>query len=683
MQFLAGVGPRRAEVLARIGVETIGDLLEYFPSRHEREEASTIEHLDLGMTATIVGQVRKVRRRPGRRGPTVSATVQDNTGTCTLTWFNAAWMTDRLQQDAIVRATGKVSEYRDGPQLVNPRIEILGDDAEPVDESAPPRWVPVYPATTDLSSRQIARLIDRHLDTLLPLAEERYPAEFVRSRRLAPRDWSIRAMHHPTSETDTTAARRRLAYDELLEMQIVVQWARRRRREGPPAVSVRVDEKIDERIRGRFPFALTAGQSRAVADVVADFAGDRPMYRLVQGDVGCGKTVVALYAALAAVANRLQTALMAPTELLAQQHHRAIDRYLRGSRVRHALLVGGLPASRRDEIRRRLAGGELDIVVGTHALIQDDVHFKKLGLVIVDEQHRFGVRQRAAIRGKGASPHYLIMSATPIPRTLCMTIFGDLDVSTIEEMPPGRGPISTRVVIGDRRQTEWEFVRGRLRQGERAFVVYPLVDESDRVALSAATTEYERLQREVFADWTVGLIHGRLGADERERAMQAFADGRTQVLVATTVIEVGIDVPEATCMVIEHADRFGLSQLHQLRGRVGRGSRGGYCLLMTDAADGAEHERLAALLRTTDGFEIAEEDLRLRGPGAITGTQQHGVPELRVANLISDGDLVRLAQRDAADILRDDPRLAGPIRAPLRRSIARRYRDAAALIRAG
>lgn len=683
VQYLPGVGPRRAVIFRQLGVSTVGDLLEYVPLRHERRENRTIENLDEGMVATVIGQIRGVSVRRTHRGPTVSTTLIDNTGQCSLCWFNAAWMADRLQTGMIVRATGRVTAYHDRPQMVNPRFMVLPEDTQPVDESVPAEFEPVYPATAELSSRMIAKIVSSSLDRLLPLVREWHSEDYFNQRRLAPRQWAIAAMHRPRNESDLAQARRRLAYDELLLMQLAVSLARHHRRDCAAAKPMQWSEEIDRRIRRRFPFKLTAGQDRAVQVIVRDLLTSRPMNRLLHGDVGCGKTVVALYAALVTVASRCQAAIMAPTELLAEQHYRSVSRYLADSRVRFALLTGKIAGPARKEMLKRIEDGGLDIVVGTHALIQQDVRFDRLGLVVVDEQHRFGVRQRATIRSKGPAPHYLVMTATPIPRTLAMTVFGDLDVTTIDESPPGRSPVQTRVVDREAKDSAWHFVRSRLAQGEQAFVVYPLIDESDKMELKAATTEHARLVKQVFPGRSVGLLHGRLKPEQREAVMADFTAGRSHVLVATTVVEVGIDVPNATCMVIEHADRYGLSQLHQLRGRIGRGSRPGYCLLLTDSPDPEANERLAVLTRTTDGFRIAEEDLRLRGPGEMLGTRQHGLPELRVANLIDDADLLRLAQQDAAAIVPRDPQLRRPEHGLLRAMLLRRYRDTIGLLDVG
>lgn len=683
VQYLPGVGPGNAAALAKLGIETAGDLLEHLPMRYERRECRTIENLDEGMTATVVGQITAVRKRVGRGGGSVSASMTDNTGRCSLRWFNAGWVADRLRSGDIVRASGKVTEYRDAPQLVNPRFTILGDDAEPVDESAPAEVEAVYPATASISSRVIGKLIATNLDRLLEVTEELHTDAFRKARKLMQRRTAMELLHRPNDSGLFDDARRRLAYDELLLLQLATSLVRRHNATNARAEPLKTTSVIDERIRRRFPFALTAAQDRAVRSIVSDLAAPRPMNRLLQGDVGCGKTVVALYAALVAVANKCQVAIMAPTELLADQHHRSIVGFLAGSRVRHCLLVGGLPARRRRDMLSDIEGGAMDLVVGTQALIQGDVRFNRLALVIVDEQHRFGVRQRATIRSKGLAPHYLVMTATPIPRTLSMTVFGDLDVTTIDSLPPGRAGIVTQVATANEHASVWRAARARLAEGEQVYVVYPIVDESDVLDVRAATTEHLRLSEQVFPDFTVGLLHGRMAPDERNAVMDDFTSGRTQVLVSTTVIEVGIDVSNATTMVIEHAERYGLSQLHQLRGRVGRGDRKGYCFLLTDAPDHKIGRRLAVLARTTDGFEIAEEDLRLRGPGEMLGTRQHGLPELRVADLIKDGELLRLAQRDADDMIRSDPKLLGANLAALRNAVHRKYRQRLGLLGVG
>jgi len=682
VQFLPGVGPNRAKALEQLGIRTAGDLLQHFPARYERREQRTIENLDEGMTATIIGQLTAVRFQFGRRGRSVTATLTDNTGRCSLTWFNAGWMRDKLQPGVNVRVTGKVSEYRRLPQFANPKIEFLDEDAQPVDESADLEFDAVYPACAAISSRAVAKLIETALPRLLPLVSEWHDDSFLAARKLMARRTAIEAIHRPISDTQTEPARRRLAYDEFIQLQMATSLARRARRAGT-APAIAVSDEVDRRIRARFPFAFTAAQDRAVTAIRNDLAQPRPMNRLLQGDVGCGKTAVALYAALAAIAGKQQAAIMAPTELLAEQHHREVTRRLAGSRVRIGYLRGGIGAKQRRELIADIAAGTLDLVIGTQALIEPDVVFDRLALVIVDEQHRFGVRQRAVIRSKGATPHYLVMSATPIPRTLAMTVFGDLDVTTIDALPPGRPKRTTRLLRPGEHEKAWSFVNERLTAGEQAYVVYPLVAESETMDLRAAETEHERLASTAFRDRRVGLLHGRMSADARQSVMAEFSAGKIDVLVSTTVIEVGIDVPNATVMVIEHAERFGLSQLHQLRGRIGRGGKAGHCLLLTASNGGPALERLRVMTATDDGFRIAEEDLRLRGPGEILGTRQHGLPEFRAADLLKDGDLLRMAQRDAEELLASDPQQKRNNAAALQKIVQTRFGSCLGFVDAG
>jgi len=680
IKFLKGVGPARAKRLAKLGLRTVGDLLEHFPMRHERREARLIENLDYGMTATVVGQIARVSATFGRGGKTIRAALIDNTGRCSLTWFHAGWIQDKIKQGMVIRATGKVNEFRHLPQIVNPQFTVLADDAGPVDESEAPELAGVYPATMEVSSKAIAKLVRANLDDMLRAADEPLPRELRVRRELPGRRWALRQMHLPENDDKREKARSRLAYDELLLMQLSVALARRARKHAGAAQAFEINPLIDERIRARFPFALTDAQNRAIADIAGDIANPRPMNRLLQGDVGCGKTVVALYAALRAIAGKAQAAIMAPTELLAEQHYRNARKYLDGSRVRIGFMRGGVSTAERRQLRLGAAAGQLDLIVGTHALIQEGVEFKQLGLVVVDEQHRFGVKQRAALRGKGTAPHFLLMTATPIPRTMALTAFGDLDVTVIDQLPPGRSPIKTRVFMENEAREVWNLVNQRLVAGEQAYVVYPVIEESEKLDLRDATSAFEKMQNGPFADRRVALLHGRLPREERDAVMSAFAAGEIDVLVATTVIEVGIDVPNATCMVIEHSERFGLSQLHQLRGRVGRGDKPGYCYLIGDKQ---ERERLNIMAGTTDGFEIAEEDLRIRGPGEFFGTRQSGLPELRVANLAEDIDLIMRARDDAATLLRNDPHLEKKENRLLKHALKAKYGPAMEWISAG
>ena len=680
VQFVRGVGPFRAQQFAQLGVRTVGDLLEHFPFRHALHPRSqAIGDLEYGVVATVVGELRSVRTSGPLDRQTVSADIVDGTGRCRVRWFNSSYLRDRLVSGQVVRITGKVELRGDLASFTNPEFT-------PIDENDPnplvhdhDRHEPVYPATAKLPSRQIHRILNEVLDRGAEAVCDFVPEAIRTRRKLPPRRTAILRYHRPTTLDDVPIARRRLAYDEFLLCQLGFQLSRRRKA-APAARPIVVNEKMDERIRKRFPFVLTSGQDRAVAEIRSDLAKPEPMNRLLQADVGAGKTAVAVYAALAAIANRRQVALVAPTEVLAGQHHAKIQRYLQGSRVRLEYLAGSTAKGRRVSLLRGLKTKEVDWVIGTHALFERDVAFADLGLVIIDEQHKFGVAQRAALRRKGVAPHVLVMTATPIPRTLAMTAFADLDVSTIDGGLPDRQPVVTRLVPRGKTDAAWEFMRSRLNRGEQAYIVYPLVEESDSLPLKAAAAEVERLSRTTLLGYRAALLHGRMKPAEKDAVMKRFRSGEVQALVCTTVIEVGVDVANATVMAVQHAERYGLSQLHQLRGRIGRGSKKSYCLLFTESWNEPSQARLRILCETTDGFRIAEEDLRLRGPGELLGTRQHGLPAFKVADVINDFELLAQARDDAASILRGDADLSIPQHTPLRREVLRRYGRALNLI---
>ena len=672
VQYVKGVGPTRATQLGQLGIETVEDLLTYFPFRFDlRHRAQAIASLTgTEKSATVAGEVLEVAERPRGAHPFFQAQIRDDSGWVFIKWFHGGYLRDQIRPGIHLAVHGKVSLYREQIQFVNPRHQILWDSAGArLDED---ELMPVYPAGGKLTSAMIGAVIRRALPDTQRLIPRWFSREYLSHRGLPPRPQAVEAMHHPEDKDQWAAARRRLAYDECLIMQLGIALTRMRE-VSRPAHALTAGDEIDRRIRARFPFELTDAQNRTIGEIVADLSQPRPMNRLIQGDVGSGKTVVALYAGLLAVAGRKQVAIMAPTEILATQHYRKIEGYLSGSRVRTALLVGGRTARQRQDVLGGLAGGEVDLVVGTHALISEGVRFRNLALVVVDEQHKFGVRQRTSIRGKGYAPHYLVMTATPIPRTLAMTVFGDLDVSVIDALPPGRGKTQTRCFDLNDMAEVLDTVREKLAEGQQAYFIYPLVSPSAEVELTAAEEAFAELADGPLRDFSVGMVHGQMPGREKEAAMQDFRSGKTRVLVASVVVEVGVDVPTANVMVVVHADRFGLAQLHQLRGRIGRSVEDAICLLVAGPAGPAARERMKVLEETADGFRIAEEDLRLRGPGEIFGTRQHGLPELKVADLVEDFELLRMARRDGFDIVREDPDLSAPHHQQLRHEVLRAY----------
>ncbi|UCG33934.1 MAG: ATP-dependent DNA helicase RecG, partial [Phycisphaerales bacterium] len=682
VQFVKGVGPLRAEQLAGLGIRTVRDLIQHYPFRYGAQEAARpIADLVEGHNVTVVGTLADVRYLPHRRRAPIRALVEDETGECEILWFQSAYLADKLNLGDRLRLHGKARLGGDMFQLVNPQTEWLREQDEK--SSTEERLEPVYPASMEITSRQLKRWIRAILPGVLGELPELHAPLFLRERRLPTISTAVQRIHVPRRNGDAQIARRRLAYDELLLMQLAIALKREQRRRAARATPIEVSPEIDRRIRRRLRFTFTGAQDRVVAEIAADLARPYPMNRLLQGDVGAGKTAVALYAALAAVARRMQTAIMAPTEVLARQHFANVERYLADSRVRRVLLVGGLPIRERRRICGAIADGQIDLVVGTHALLERGVTFASLGVVVIDEQHKFGVRQRSTLRHKGLEAHLLTMSATPIPRSLAMTAFGELDISVIDELPPGRMPVATRLVRRHQVAEAWAFVRRQLRAGRQVFVVYPLVEESDTLPLRAAAREADLLAQDQLRGHAVGLLHGQMKPADKHAVMERFRARKLQVLVATTVIEVGLDVPNATVMVIHHAERYGLSQLHQLRGRIGRGGYEGHCLLMTDVDSLSSRRRLEVLVRSSDGFEVAEEDLRHRGPGELLGVQQHGDIGLRVARLPDDFDLLELAAGDARQIVAADPQLRRSDRAACRAELIRLHRHSLAWLDSG
>jgi ATP-dependent DNA helicase RecG len=674
IRYVKGVGEVRAAQVGELGIATLGDLLTYFPRRFDlRRQAQPIGTLHGNEpAATVVGEVLEVEERRHARRPFLQCCLDDGTGWVLVKWFHGSYLRDRLKPGITLAVSGKVSVYREYLQFINPRHQIIHDPASA--GLAADELLPVYPAGAKLTSGHIALIIRRVLPQAIELIPRWFDRPFLSRRALLDRPAAVAAMHRPDDKEQWAAARRTLAYEECLLMQLGLAMTRLRK-VSRPAHPLPLSKEIDRRIRARFPFTLTAAQDRVIAEIAADLSHDKAMNRLLQGDVGSGKTVVALYATLLAVARGKQAALMAPTEILASQHYQKIQAYLTGSRVRSALLVGGQGAGQRDQILAGLAEGQTDLVVGTHALLNEDVRFAHLALVVVDEQHKFGVRQRSSIRGKGFAPHYLVMTATPIPRTLAMTVFGDLDVSVLDASPPGRGQTTTRCVGGERTEEVLKLVEDKLAAGQQAYFIYPLVEASPRLELQTARDAYRQLAAGPLGRFGVGLIHGQMTPAAKEAVMRQFRSGEIRVLAASVVVEVGLDIPSANVMVVTHAERFGLAQLHQLRGRIGRSSADATCILIASPHSPAAKRRLETLERTSDGFKIAEEDLRLRGPGEIFSERQHGLPQLKVADLIEDFELLRLARRDAFAIIAEDPGLEAPHHQQLRLELLRTYGD--------
>jgi ATP-dependent DNA helicase RecG len=712
VKCFAGVGPARLNMLKRLGIRTLADLIRHLPARYEDESAETpIAELvqdgkTVGSARGVIEATRWQGSQYGKKGRFL-ATLRDDSSTLSLVWFNAAYLREKLFVGHRLRVQGKCKTFNGYPQMANPKWELLAEDEAEEKPAKAARLRPVYPTTEGLAAPVIEGLIAEALDRLLPTLDDPLPTELTAGHNMPTLAQAFRMIHQPKEADDHKAARRRLAYNELLLLQLGIAMKRAYVMKKQVAPKLPASHAIDEHIRQRFPFDLTDAQDKVIAEIAADLADSEPMNRLVQGDVGSGKTVVALYAMLLAVAANKQAALMAPTELLAEQHYRSIGAMLKGTNVALRLMTAGQSTSgskARRALLDEIAEGSVDIVVGTQALVTDAVKFNDLAVAVVDEQHRFGVMQKARLkenedldeRGRRKVPHHLVMTATPIPRTLSLTIFGDLDVSTITGKPPGRVPAQNRVVGEDKAPEVYDYLKTRLARGEQAYVVVPMIDSSEAgdddqgqgnnaAGLRNVTDTAEMLRGVLGSDYKVAEVHGRLPRDEREAVMTSFRNGEAHVLVATTVIEVGVDVPNASVMIIEHAERFGLAQLHQLRGRIGRGasSRRPLCVFISEPTTDDALARMDAIASTNDGFKIAELDLHIRGMGDFFGTRQSGMPPLRVAQIPDDIDLLKLARRDAADIIEQDWQLTEPHHAILRRVVHQQYGEALGLIDVG
>ncbi|MBL7157337.1 MAG: ATP-dependent DNA helicase RecG [Candidatus Omnitrophica bacterium] len=683
IRYLKGVGPKRAEILKNLEINTVEDILYYLPRRYEdRSNFTFIKDLKVGEYQTVKGKVLTLGRHRTKRGINLfQLALGDKTGVIYCVWFNQPFLNKFFKTGQEIIIYGKVEKYAK-LQINHPEYEIVKEERDSVNIG---RIVPIYSLTQDVNQRYLRFLIHEAIADFLSCLRENLPTNIRARRRLVDIRFAVRNIHFPASFENLDKAYKRLVFEEFFILQLALALKKKDIKTDTRGIRHSLDAGLINSFKKLFPFELTQSQLKAINEIESDMANPKPMNRLLEGDVGSGKTVVATYALLLTRENGYQAAVMAPTEILARQHYINISELLMPLGINVRLLVSGLKPAKKDEIKNEIRKGDADIVIGTHALIWEGVDFKKLGLVVIDEQHKFGVTQRHILRTKGENPDVLVMTATPIPRTLALTVYGDLDISVIKELPKGRYPITTYCFEEEKRQNVYLFIKEEIKKGRQAYIVYPRIwlRKDATTAMKAATHMYNKFQEEIFPDLQVGLIHGRLEANKKDAIMKKFKDGKLDILVSTTVIEVGIDVPNASVMVVENAERFGLSQLHQLRGRIGRGGYPSYCILLGNPGTEAAKKRFYTMSETQDGFKVAEEDLELRGPGEFFGTKQHGLPELRFGNILRDFEIMEQARSEAFALVKQDPYFRNPRNSFIKQALRRRFSGKLDLVNVG
>lgn len=673
-QYIKGVGPARFKVLNRLGIYTVADLLYYFPRRYEdRRTFSPISRLEIKKFATVKGEILTINLRRSRKGLSIfQIAVGDDSGVISAVWFNQPFLKRYFKVGQKLILYGKVEKYRK-LQMNSPEFEFVSEKDSSVHMG---RIVPIYPLTSNINQRYLRTIISRAIQQSCSFIPDILPYNLRTKLGLLPLTLAARYIHFPQDPTTEGQAYRRLVFDEFFLLQMILALKKFHRKKLKAAVVHKTEGRLIELFQRLIPFKLTPNQIRVIKEIEDDMKAPQAMNRLLQGDVGSGKTIVAAHAFVLSAQSGHQAAFMAPTEILAEQHYLVLSKLFAPLDINVGMLISSMPQTAKLDTLKDLESGNIDIVVGTHALIEENLQFKRLGLVVIDEQHKFGIMQRSLLRKKGFNPDCLVMTATPIPRTLAMTVYGDLDISTIREMPKGRLPISTFWVRERAIKDVYNFIREELAKARQAYIVYPLIKKSPISQLKAASWMYQRLKEEEFKAYRIGLIHGQMKAKELEKVMQGFKNHKTDLLVSTTVIEVGIDIPNASVMVIEHAERFGLSQLHQLRGRIGRGPHPSYCILVTEPKTEKAKLRIEAMLSTCDGFRLAEEDLDIRGPGEFFGPAQHGLPELKIGNILKDMQLLEFARQEAFSLVKSDPQLKSAQHLPLRNRLKERFQNA-------